>query len=94
MLAKYLALILTLLAPSLASFIPSAEHIITEVDHLLRWTPSVLTVDPAYYDALSGVKRKLCTLRSLGDGGDDTDNLVKAVEECGKGGIIRLPDPS
>ena len=94
MLATHLALTLTLLTPSLASFIPSTAQIITEVDHLLNPLPSVLHVDPTYYDELSGIKRKLCTLTSLGEGRDDTDNFLEAVEKCGKGGIIRLPDPT
>ena len=34
-----------------------------------------------------------CTLRALGGDQDDSDNLVKAVEQCGTNGVIRLPDP-
>ena len=34
-----------------------------------------------------------CTLRALGGDQDDSDNLVKAVEQCGTNGVITLPDP-
>ena len=94
MITTRFVLTLTLLTPSLASLIPSTAHILTEIDHLLNPLPSALRVDLAYHDELNGIKRKLCTLSSLGEGIDDTDNFLEAVEECGKGGIIRLPDPS
>ena len=34
-----------------------------------------------------------CTLRALGGDQDDSDNLVKAVGQCGTDGVITLPDP-
>lgn len=86
--------VLGLLSSCLAGLIPSPDRLLNSVDHLLHPSPSVLSVDPAYVDGSSGVKRKLCTLQSLGDGGDDTDDFLSAVKECGHGGIIRLPDPT
>lgn len=50
-----------------------------------------LEVQHSFYDATSGKHRKRCILHPVQEGFDD-DNLMKAVEECGKGGIIRLPD--
>lgn len=85
-----------LAAPSLASasFIPSPQDIITSVDRVLHPHSGVelLEIDSDYHDASTDRKRKRCTLHPLGDEQDDSDNLVKAVEECGKGGIIHLPD--
>ncbi|CAD6572553.1 MAG: hypothetical protein TREMPRED_000571, partial [Tremellales sp. Tagirdzhanova-0007] len=34
-----------------------------------------------------------CTLHALGGTQDDSDNLVSAVNQCGKNGVITLPDP-
>jgi galacturan 1,4-alpha-galacturonidase len=52
-----------------------------------------LEIDPSFYDASTRSHRKKCVLHPVkqGDGFDD-ENLLKAVEVCGNGGIIRLPD--
>lgn len=34
-----------------------------------------------------------CVLRALGGAGDDSDNLVAAVDMCGTDGVIELRDP-
>ena len=82
-----------LAAPSLASIIPSPQDIFQSVDKVLHpiTGQQLLEVDAEYYDVSINKKRKRCVLHPLGDEQDDSDNLVKAVEECGKGGIIHLP---
>lgn len=52
-----------------------------------------LEIDHSFFDASTNSHRKRCVLHPVkqGDGFDD-ENLMKAVEECGNGGIIRLPD--
>jgi hypothetical protein len=73
------------------SIVPTSEQIIEEVEHLLHPNPSVLSVETAF-DTKTSSRRKVCTLKALGDEQDDSVNLIKAVEECGKGGVLRLPD--
>ncbi|KAK8866057.1 hypothetical protein IAR55_001208 [Kwoniella newhampshirensis] len=72
--------------------IPSAGDLVTEIGSLLHPIPSVLSYQEDYLDPSTGYKRKLCTLHALGSEQDDADNFVKAVEKCGDGGIVRLPD--
>lgn len=93
MLLKSLTLA-ALAAPSIASIIPSPQDIFQSVDKVLhpQTGAQLLEVDTEYFDSSINLKRKRCTLHPLGDEKDDSDNLVKAVEECGKGGIIHLPD--
>jgi hypothetical protein len=76
-------------APALASWIPSAGQVIQEVDQLIHGhaDSDLLSVE---YGSFSG-KSKKCTLKSGGK--DDTDNFVQAVKDCGKGGVLHLPDP-
>jgi len=90
------------ITPALASWIPSAGELIQDVDQYLHSsTPSSSNPDLTLADSslLSvergsfGGKGKKCTLRSGGDGADDTENFLKTVKECGKGGILHLPDP-
>jgi galacturan 1,4-alpha-galacturonidase len=83
-----------LAAPALAAIIPSPAEIFSSVDRILHPDSgvSLLEIEPGYYDATTGRSRKLCILHPLGEERDDYDNLMKAVEECGNGGIIRLPD--
>jgi galacturan 1,4-alpha-galacturonidase len=93
MLLKNLALA-AFAAPALASFIPTAQDIISSVDRVLHPQTGVelLEVEADYYDVSTDKKRKLCVLHPLGDEQDDSYNLEKAVAECGNGGILRLPD--
>lgn len=83
-----------LAAPVLSSFIPTPQDVFTSVDRVLHPHTGVqlLEVDADYYDVATDKKRKRCTLHPMGDEQDDSDNLVKAVEECGNGGILHLPD--
>ncbi|KAK4688418.1 hypothetical protein P7C73_g1690, partial [Tremellales sp. Uapishka_1] len=86
-----------LLTPCLASVIqlsvPSAGNVVTEIDHILHPLPKSLSVEQHYLDKESKLVRKLCTLKARGNEKCDVDNLVRAVGECGHGGIINLPDP-
>ena len=52
----------------------------------------LLEITNDYLDPSTSSKRKLCVLHPRGDGQYDDDNFKKAHEECGNGGIIRLPD--
>jgi hypothetical protein len=36
--------------------------------------------------------RKVCELHARGYEKDDSPNFLKAVDECGKGGVIYMPD--
>ncbi|RSH80073.1 hypothetical protein EHS25_007342 [Saitozyma podzolica] len=75
--------------------IPSAGDLFAGIDHFLHHTPShpqLLEVHNDYFDITTGKKRKLCVLHPRGDGKHDDQNFKAAVHECGKGGIIRLPD--
>ncbi|ORY33759.1 putative polygalacturonase [Naematelia encephala] len=90
---------LACLVPALAGVIDlslgSTEHVLNSVGHLHFGHPlsaSALEVTQYYYDPAAGYARKLCSLKSLGEGEDDTDNFLEAVKECGKGGVVRLPD--
>lgn len=52
-----------------------------------------LEIEHSFFDETSGKHRKRCVLHPVKEGeGFDDDNLMKAVEQCGNGGIIRLPD--
>lgn len=90
---------LVALTPALAGVIdlsiPSAGDLLTELDRFLHPTPShpeLLEVHEDYLDAHTGKKRKLCVLHPRGEGKHDDQNFKAAVHECGKGGIVRLPD--
>lgn len=87
---RYSSLVaLAAVSPALASWIPSPGEIFQEVSELVSSDHvDVLSVS---YTIKDGHKVKDCTLKSTG--GDDTDNFVKAVETCGKRGIINLVDP-
>lgn len=76
-------------APALASWIPSPGQVIQEVDQFIhaQADSELLSVE---YGSFNG-KGKKCTLKSGGE--DDTDNFLQAVKDCGKGGILHLPDP-
>lgn len=81
---------LAALTPALASWIPSAGEVFQEASQLISAEESTDLLSVSYI-VQDGLKKKDCTLRSTG--GDDTDNFVLAVDTCGKGGIINLPDP-
>ncbi|WWD09559.1 hypothetical protein V865_007686 [Kwoniella europaea PYCC6329] len=82
----------TALAGIIDLTIPSASELVSDLDAIIHSPPSVLEYQGGYLDPETQSKRPLCTLKALGDEKDDSDNLVAAVEKCGKGGIIRLPD--
>lgn len=62
------------------------------VDTSIHTRVNVLEYEETYLDPQTNSRRKLCTLHPLGEEKDDSDNFVAAVNKCGKGGIIRLPD--
>jgi len=53
---------------------------------LLSWSTAS---SPSKYAAPG---RKVCELHALGHEKDDAPNFLKAVDECGKGGVIYMPD--
>jgi len=75
-----------------ASIIPTPQDVLQAADHFLHPSSPLLEIHSNHCDELSGKHRKLCVLSAKGDGEFDDDNFLKAHEECGKGGIIRLPD--
>ena len=82
-----------LIAPALASWLPSPGEVIEQASELVHsYGEEFLAIDESFWDASSGSRRKKCTLRSRGADSDDTDGFEKAVKECGIGGIINLPD--
>ena len=87
---------LLLAAPALGSVLDIIRHeaseIIHEVDGLLHPDQSrYIEVHTDHYDLKTDRKGKLCVLHPVEEGFDD-QNFKKAVEICGNGGIVRLPD--
>jgi hypothetical protein len=69
-----------------------ASEILHEVDNLLHPDHSrYIEVYADHHDVKTDRKGKLCVLHPVEEGFDD-DNFKKAVDICGDGGIIRLPD--
>lgn len=90
------------ITPALASWIPSAGELIQDVDQYIHSSiasssnaqleladSSLLSVERGSFQG----KGKKCTLKSGGEGADDTENFLKTVKECGHGGVLHLPDP-
>ena len=61
-------------------------------DSFIRPRASLLEYEDNYLDPQTNLRRRLCTLHPRGRERDDSDNFVAAVNRCGQGGIIRLPD--
>ncbi|WWC66403.1 uncharacterized protein I206_100305 [Kwoniella pini CBS 10737] len=72
--------------------VPSAGELISDLDAVLHPQDIFIDYQENYLDPDTQRKSKLCTLRAKGNEKDDSDNFVAAVEKCGKGGIIKLPD--
>ncbi|KAL7419435.1 hypothetical protein Q5752_006273 [Cryptotrichosporon argae] len=86
------AALLVAAAPALAAVlpgIPGAHDVLEAVEHFLHPESTELLIVSHEYDA-AGRRKKLCVLKA--SDGDDTDNVVDAVEKCGTDGIVRLPD--
>ncbi|ADV21054.1 polygalacturonase, putative [Cryptococcus gattii WM276] len=69
-----------------------SQKIISEIDNIWPYRHEVFEFHPEHKDLSSGLVRPLCVLHSLGEGADDSYNFEKAVHQCGRGGIVRLPD--
>lgn len=65
---------------------------ISEIDNIWPYRHEVFEFHPEHKDLSTGLVRPLCVLHSLGEGVDDSYNFEKAVHQCGRGGIVRLPD--
>lgn len=61
-----------------------APHI--DSNSLLSWTTNSAT------SKYGTAGRKVCELHAIGHERDDSVNFLKAVNECGKGGVIYMPD--
>jgi hypothetical protein len=68
-----------------------AHDIIHSIDHILHPDSPYLEVHHDHYDLKTDRLGKLCVLHPVEEGFDD-ENFKKAVEVCGDGGIVRLPD--
>ena len=93
---KLLPASLLLAAPALGSVLDIIGHqasdILHEVDGLLHTDHSpFIEVYADHYDLKTDRRGKLCVLHPVEEGFDD-ENFKKAVEICGDGGIVRLPD--
>lgn len=89
-----LALLATITAPTLGSVISVAQSAWDIAQNTLESSDlsNFLEIHPDYFDPNVRSKRKLCILHPRGDGKHDDSNFKSAVKECGKGGIVRLPD--
>jgi hypothetical protein len=87
-----LALLPLLASLASASIIPTTQEIIDTASSFLHPSSPLLEIHSNHYDEFSGKYRKLCVLHAKGGEEFDDDNFMKAHEECGIGGIIRLPD--
>ncbi len=56
------------------------------INSLLSWTTESTTSN------YGTPGRKVCELHASGHERDDSSNFLKAVDECGKGGVIYMPD--
>lgn len=65
---------------------------ISENHNIWPYRHEVFEFHPEHKDLSTGLVRPLCVLHSLGEGADDSYNFEKAVHQCGRGGIVRLPD--
>lgn len=89
MLSKSLLALATIL-PVLGSWIPSVGDVFQEATELVYGAEDSISTQWVFVD---GKKRQECTLTALGEGKDDTENFLKIIKKCGKGGIINFPDP-
>jgi hypothetical protein len=91
---KLLSLLYTA-APALAGVLDIINHeahtIIHSIDHTIHPDSSYLEVYHDHHDLKTDRKGKLCVLHPVEEGFDD-ENFKKAVDICGDGGIVRLPD--
>lgn len=93
---RLLSAIPLLAAPALGAVLDIISHeasdVLHEVDALLQPNdPKYIEVYADHRDIKTNRKGKLCVLHPVEEGFDD-DNFKKAVDICGDGGIIRLPD--
>ena len=98
---KFLSASLLLAAPALGHVLNiighEASEIIHEVDGFLHPDPQDQSPSPYievyadHYDVKTDRQGKLCVLHPVEEGFDD-ENFKKAVDICGDGGIVRLPD--
>lgn len=97
---KLLSASLLLAVPALGSVLDIIRHeaseIIHDVDGLLhpdhdQSISPYIEVYADHYDLKTDRQGKLCVLHPVEEGFDD-DNFKKAVDICGNGGIVRLPD--
>lgn len=51
-----------------------------------------LEIHEDHFDTENQRQRRLCVLHPRGGDNLDDDNFKRAFDECGRGGIIRLPD--
>ena len=69
-----------------------ASDILHSVDSLLHPDHSpFIEVYADHHDLKHDKRGKLCVLHPVDEGFDD-ENFKKAVDICGNGGIVRLPD--
>jgi len=92
---KLLAGLLTA-APAFGAVLDIINHeatkVIHEIDTILHPNHSpYLEVYADHYDLKTDKKGRLCVLHPVEEGFDD-ENFKKAVDICGNGGIVRLPD--
>ena len=82
-------------SPALAGVLDVINHeahdIIHSVGHILHPDSPYLEVHHDHYDLKTDRKGKLCVVHPVKEGFDD-ENFKKAVDICGDGGIVRLPD--
>jgi hypothetical protein len=83
-------------APALGAVLDIINHettqIFHEIDSIFHPNHSpYLEVYADHYDLKTDKKGRLCVLHPVESGFDD-ENFKKAVEICGNGGIVRLPD--
>lgn len=87
---------LLLAAPALAGVLDVINHeahdIIHSIDSIFHSDQSpYLEVYDDHHDLKTDRKGRLCVLHPVEQGFDD-ENFKKAVDICGNGGIVRLPD--
>ena len=69
---------------ALSGIIPSPGDIFYDAYELVYQSYLQLgqSIDYNYFDPVAGYTRRLCNLYAVGDGGDDTDIFMEAVQEC------------
>jgi len=82
-------------APALGGLLDIINHethdIIHSIDRIIHPDSPYLEIHHDHYDLKTDRLGKLCVLHPVEEGFDD-ENFKKAVEMCGNGGIVRLPD--